>query len=303
MNTQTVSALGHEFDLPLAAMGLPSMGPVRLLGEILGDRITLSQSHVQEILDHAARHGTRFGDAAVALRYATADEVLQALSTQFHYPCAAPRPQIDSAELVMLTQPHSAQAEALRGIRGQIMRRMGRAADRRRALAVVSPEPGDGKTFLVANLGVALAQTGGRTLIVDADMRGPRMHDIFELHGLHGLSSALIGRADGQVVQHVAAVPGLYVLPCGITPPNPLELIERAAFRSLMENLPQHFDHVLVDTPAVAYGADAIAIADCCRASLVVGRRNRSGMPALQHVASQLDEDPDGFVGLIINDF
>ena len=303
MNTQTISTLGYEFDVPLAAMGLPSQGPVRLLGEILGDRITLPQGHVRDILDHAGTHGTRFGDAAVALGYATADQVLQALSTQFQSPCTTLRPQIDSADLVLLTQPHSAQAEALRGIRGQVVRRMGRAAGRRRTLAVVSPEPGDGKTFLVANLGVALAQTGARTLIVDADMRGPRMQEIFKLHGRHGLSSALIGRADGQVVHSVAAVPGLYVLPCGITPPNPLELIECAAFRSLMENLPQHFEHVLVDTPAIAYGADAIAIADRCRASLLVGRRNRSGMAALRHVAGELDQDPDGFVGMIVNDF
>jgi len=303
MNSKS-SAEGYELDLPLSAMGLPSLGSTRLLGELLSDRIKLSQGHVREILDHAGTHGTRFGDAAVALGYATADQVLQALSTQFQYPCAAPLRQLDSDELVMLTRPHSAQAEALRCIRGQVVRRMSRATTHRRGtLAVVSPDPGDGKTFLVANLGIALAQTGARTLIVDADMRGPRMHEIFELAGRHGLSSALVGRADRQVVQAVAAVPGLYVLPCGITPPNPLELIERATFRTLMENLPQHFDHVLVDTPAVAYGADAIAIADCCRASLMVGRRNRSGTEALRHVAGQLDEDPEGFVGIIINDF
>jgi len=303
MNTQTVSALGYEFDLPLSAMGLPSLGSVRLLGEILGDRVTLSQDQVRQILDHAGTHGTRFGDAAVALGYATADQVLQALTAQFQYPCAGPRARLDSAELVILAEPHSAQAEAVRGIRSQVVRHLGRAADRRRALAVVSPAPGDGKTFLVANLGVALAQTGGRTLIVDADMRGPRMHEIFDLRERHGLSSALIGRADGHIIQPVAAVPGLYVLPCGITPPNPLELIERAAFRSLMDNLPKHFDHVLVDTPAVIYGADARAIAERCGASLLVARRNRSGLAALRHVAGELAEEPDALVGMIVNDF
>ena len=303
MNTKP-AAEGDELDLPLAAMGLPHLGSARFLGEFLGDQIMLPQGHVLEILEHAHTHGMRFGDAAIALGYATADQVLQALSSQFQYPCAAPGPQLGSAELVMLTQPHSEQAEALRGMRGQLLRRMSRAAaDRRGTLAVVSPDPGDGKTFLIANLAIALAQTGARTLIVDADMRGPRMHKIFELNGHHGLSSALIGRAEGQIVQPVATVPGLYVLPCGITPPNPLELIERNGFRCLMENLPRHFDHVLVDTPAVAYGADAIAIADCCRASLLVGRRNRSGTAALRHVARQLGEEPDGFVGMIINDF
>jgi capsular exopolysaccharide synthesis family protein len=231
------------------------------------------------------------------------EQVLQALSAQFQAPCAAPEPLLESGELVMLSHPQSAQAEALRGIRGQLQRRLARLGGAPGALAVLSPEPGDGKTFLVANLGIAFAQTGARTLIVDADMRGPRMHEVFRLGGRHGLSSALIGRSEGQPIQAVPATPGLYVLPCGITPPNPIELLERESFRTLLRTLPQHFDRVLVDTPAVAYGADAFAIADRCGASLLVGRRNRSGIGALRRVADELSQDAGRLAGMIVNDF
>lgn len=303
MHQDQIPSLGADLDLPLATVGLPSLGPVRPLGEILADHVDLPQSAVREILEHADAHGMRFGDAAVTLGHATAEQVLQALSAQFQYPCAAPDPLLESSELAMLSRPLSAQAEALRGIRGHVLRRLARLSGEPRALAVISPQPGDGKTFLVSNLGIAFAQTGARTLIVDADMRGPRIQDVFRLNGQHGLSSALIGRSERLPIRAVPAVPGLYVLPCGVTPPNPAELLEREAFRTLMHTLARHFDRVFVDTPAVAFGADAFAIAEGCGASLLVGRRDRSGMGDLQRVAAELSQEPDRLIGMVINDF
>jgi capsular exopolysaccharide synthesis family protein len=188
-------------------------------------------------------------------------------------------------------------------LRSQITRRANRVGGSRQPLAIVSLQPGDGKTFLVANLAVALAQTGARTLVVDADMRGPRLHEIFGLQGRHGLSSALVGRGDAQIIQSVHGIPGLHVLPCGITPPNPLELIERSAFASLMDKLPHHFDHVLVDTPAIAYGADALAVADRCRSSLLLARRHQSDLKALRRAVDELNECRGDLLGTIINDF
>jgi chain length determinant protein tyrosine kinase EpsG len=303
MDKDNVAALGWQFDAPLAEIGLASLGPARLLGEILGDSVGLSPARVREILEHASQQGMRFGDAAVALGYASRQQVVQALSTQFDYPCVADDADLDNPELVMLARPHSAQAEAIRGIRSQVARRMARTNRAHRSLANLSPQPGDGKTFLVANLAVAFAQTGARTLVVDADMRGPRLHEVFGVTGRNGLSSALAGRGGGQVIQPVRSVPGLHVLPCGITPPNPLELIERDAFGRLMAKLPEHFDHVLVDTPAAAYGADALAIAERCGASLLLARRNHASLASLRQLVDELDDGPGGLVGTLVNDF
>ncbi|HEX7637969.1 MAG TPA: CpsD/CapB family tyrosine-protein kinase, partial [Burkholderiaceae bacterium] len=173
----------------------------------------------------------------------------------------------------------------------------------RRPIALVSPDPGDGKSFLAANLGIAFAQTGLRTLVVDADMRGPRLHELFELRSPRGLSGAMIGCADEQMIQPVPAVPGLHLLACGAMPPNPLELVEREAFAVLMDNLPRHFEQVLVDTPAASCGADALAIADRCGASLLVGRRHHSSMTDLRRLAAELGEGEGRLLGVVFNDF
>ena len=194
----------------------------RPIGQILREKVQLSAEQVEQILAYMREHGVRFGDAAVTLGLASHDEVLQALSEQFGYPYADEDRRRLSPELVTLNQPFSSQAEAFRAIRSQIMMRVFNEEQQKRALAVVSPASGDGKTFFSANLAVTLAQAGGRTLLIDADLRGPRLHEVFGLDNSAGLSSVLAGRVDTQVVQQVAGVPSLFVMPVGVTPPNPM---------------------------------------------------------------------------------
>ena len=140
-----------------------------------------------------------------------------------------------------------------------------------------APSSGDGKTFFAANLAVALAQLGGRTLLVDADMRGPRQHEVFGIENDRRACRASCRAVPSRsVIQQVAGLPSLFVLPVGITPPNPLELVERPAFGLLMRELLSKFDHVVVDTPAAVFGADAAVIAARCGAALVIARKGRS---------------------------
>jgi chain length determinant protein tyrosine kinase EpsG len=275
----------------------------RLIGEILVERLGLTSEQVAQVIAYAKDRGIRFGDAAVALGYATADEVLQALAEQFQYPYAPPELRKISSELIVLNEPFSAQAEAFRAIRSQLMMRLFNDEQNRRALAVVSPSAGDGKTFFSANLAVSLAQVGGRTLIVDADLRGPRQNEVFNVENNAGLSSLLVGRADTQLIQEVKNVPGLYILPVGVSPPNPLELIERPAFGILMRELAARFDHVIVDTPAAVYGADAKVVADRCGAALLVARKDESRVAELQGLVGALSESHARVVGVIMNEF
>jgi chain length determinant protein tyrosine kinase EpsG len=259
---------------------------------------------VEKILAHQRQHGIRFGEAAVALGFASTDDVLFALAQQFHYPYAPEEQRKASPELVTLNQPFSLQAEAFRAIRSQLMMRVFADVDGPRpAMAVVSPETGDGKTYFAANLSVTLAQLGGRTLLVDADLRGPRQHEVFNLSNKAGLSGILSGRAESQVVQQVPGVPSLFVLPVGITPPNPVELVERPAFGLLMRELTSKFDHVIVDTPALYYGSDATVIAARCGSAIVIARRNESRVGALQDLVAMLSGTPAKLAGVIMNDF
>ena len=275
----------------------------RSIGSIIAETRNLSAEQVEKVLDYQRDKGIRFGEAAIALGYASADDVLFALAQQFHYPYAPAEQRKGSPELVAMNQPYGVQAESFRAIRSQIMMRLFNDREDRRAIAVVSPDSGDGKTFFCANLAVTLAQLGGRTLLVDADMRGPRQHQVFNIDNAAGLSGILSGRSEPKVIQQVTSMPSLFILPVGITPPNPLELVERPAFGLLVRELLAKFDHVVVDTPAAIYGSDSAVIAARCGAALVVARQHSSRIGALQDLVASLGASTAKVAGVIVNEF
>ena len=275
----------------------------RSIGDLIAESCKLTPAQVATILAQQRKTGVRFGEAAIGLGLATTDDVLFALAKQYHYPYAPQEQRKLSPELVALNQPFSATAESFRAIRSQAMKRVfNERSGPRRALAVVSPNAGDGKTFFAANLAVSLAQLGGRTLLIDADMRGPRQHEVFNLTNAVGLASILSGRAaEDAVAQPVPGVPGLFVLPVGNTPPNPLELVERPAFGLLLSELTAQFDYVVVDTPAAQYGADAAVIAERCGASLMLARQDITRLAAVEEMAIELAQDHPGLTGVVVN--
>jgi chain length determinant protein tyrosine kinase EpsG len=276
----------------------------RSIGDIIAELRNLTAEQVEKVLSHQRETGVRFGEAAVALGLATKDDVLYALAQQFHYPYAPEEEQRKtSRDLVALNEPFSARAESFRALRSQLMMRIFTEGTQHPALAVISPESGDGKSYCASNLAVALAQLGGRTLLVDADMRGPRIHEIFNLRNAAGLSGILSGRADKQVIQQVPGIPSLFVLPVGTTPPNPLELVERPAFGLLIRELVSKFDHVVVDTPAAVYGADCAVIAARCGAALVIARKDASRADSLRELVAALAGAPVKMAGVVFNEF
>jgi chain length determinant protein tyrosine kinase EpsG len=275
----------------------------RSIGDILAVLRNLTATQVEKVLDHQRAQGVRFGEAAVALGLASKDDVLFALSQQFHYPYAPQEDRKLGTELVALNEPFSPRAEHFRAIRSQLMMRVYTETGVHQAVAIISPDVGDGRTYCAANLAVTLAQLGGRTLLVDADLRSPRLHELFKLNNQAGLSGILSGRTDKQVIQQVAAISSLFVLPVGTTPPNPLELIERPAFGLLMRELAGKFDHVIVDTPAAVYGADAAVITARCGAALVVARRNAVRVHALSDLVASFSGSPAKLVGAVMNEY
>ena len=274
------------------------------IGTIIATQRRLTDQQVERVLAYQNEHHLRFGEAAVALKLASQDDVLNALSHQFHYPYVPEGQRSLSAELVALHQPFSAQAEAFRSLRSEVMMRLWADGGPRRALAIISPDANDGKSYVAANLAIALAQLpGSRTLLVDADMRGPRQQAVFRLENRAGLSGLLAGRVDAQAVQQVGSVPSLFVLPVGIAPPNPLELLECPAFGMLMRELVSQFDHVVVDTPAAAYGRDSAVIAARCGAALLVARQHQARAVALQDLVARLSENQARIAGVVVNEF
>ncbi len=277
--------------------------PDRSIGDIIRDARSLTASEVEQVLSYQRAKGVRFGEAAIALGLASEEEVLSALAQQFHYPLAAADKRSNNPELVTLNQPFSVQAEAFRAIRSQVTMRMSPSREARTPLAVISASTGDGKTFFAANLAIALAQLGGRTLLVDADLRGPRQHEVFGLNNSAGLSSILSGRAESQVIQQADGVSNLFVLPGGPLPPNPAELVERPAFGLLMRELNSKFDYVVVDTPAADQGVDSAVIAARCGTALVIARKHVSQVVGLQDLVASLTGSSVQIAGAIVNEF
>lgn len=277
---------------------------VRAIGELIRDARNLSADDLERISKYQREHKIRFGEAAIALGLANAEDVLYALSQQFQYAYGDEDRRKANPELVALVQPFGHQAEAFRAIRSQILLRT-HAEDGtlKRALAVVSADSGDGKTYFCANLGVALAQLGGKVLVVDGDMRGARLHQIFGVDNSRGLSNLLAGRGGKNVVKAVPDVPNLWVMPVGTQPPNPLELVEGPAFGLLLRELTSKFDHVLIDTPAAVFGTDGVVIAARCGAALVVARRNESKVTRLQDLVVSLQAGQARLAGVVMNEY
>lgn len=275
----------------------------RSIGTILAELRQLDAEQVERVLQYQRAQGKRFGEAAVALGLATTDDVLFALSQQFNYPYAPEARRGLSPDLVTLNEPFSPRAEHFRALRSQLMMRHFGEALGRQPLAVVSPEAGDGKSYCAANLAVVLAQVGGRTLLVDADMRHPRQRQVFGLPDAAGLSGLLAGRADRRVIQQVPGVASLFVLPVGPLPPNPAELVERPVFALLMQELASQFDHVVVDTPSGSAGADATVIAARCGAALLVARKDHSRLAALGELLDSLGGGGVRVAGVVVNEF
>ncbi len=303
MGLHNGSGAANTTDAADAADGAEPAVVDRSIGDILAELRSLNAEQVEKILAHQRETGVRFGEAAVALRLVSKEDVLFALSQQFHYPYAPEEKRAHTPELVTLNEPFSARAEYFRAMRSQLTMRAFVEGEPRRAVAIISPDTGDGKTYCAANLAVTLAQLGGRTLLVDADMRGPRIHQVFDVSNKAGLSGILSGRSDRQVIKQVPGVPSLFVLPVGTTPPNPLELVERPAFGLLMRELAVKFDHVLVDTPAAIYGSDASVIAARCGMALVVARKHKARVELLQDLVASFAGSPAKLVGVVVNEF
>ena len=274
----------------------------RSIGDIFRGAHKLTVDQSEQVVAHQEQHGVRFGAAAVALGFINEDDVLWALSQQFHYPYAPESQRHENPELVIASDPFGERAEVFRDLCSQISMSAAEPGRPRRAFAVVSPDSGDGKSYTAANLAVAFSQIGGRTVLVDADMRSPRQHEIFGIGSDAGLSTLLAGRTKLDVLHSVHNLPSLFVLPVGIVPPNPMELLQRSAFNLLMQELLTKFDHVVVDTPALARGADARVISARCGAAIAVGRKDTTDMASMNRLVGELRAGRTQLLGVVMNE-
>ena len=245
------------------------------IGSILAAEGKLDSARIGQVLRlQQTRHGLRFGEAALSLGLITREDLHMALARQYDFPCQPLNGASVSPDLIVFRDTLHPRVERLRALRTQLLIRWSRLDSRPRALAIVSPGSGEGRSHVVANLAVLFAQLGMRTLLIDADMRAPRQYRIFDIADRSGLSSVLSGRSAGEVPLPVFGP--LSVLPAGAPPPNPQELLLRPALASYLELASAQYDVVLIDTPPAGDSADAHSVAFYAGSALVLARTDHT---------------------------
>lgn len=201
---------------------------------------------------------------------------------------------------VILTQveANSSIAESYRQLRTALM--LSSAGHAPRTLLFTSSQPAEGKTTTSVNTAISLAQTGSAVLIVDADLRRPRVHKVFGLKNNVGLSNFLAGEGDLATMIQVA-MPNLYVLPVGPLPPNPAELLGSAKMKQVIETLSANFDYVVIDSPPVSSFADSLILSALVEGVIIVVKAGLTPREMAQRTKAHLQSVGAKILGVVIN--
>jgi receptor protein-tyrosine kinase len=271
----------------------------RTIGGMLLDAGKITTADAERALGVQKEEGLRFGEACIKLGVVTRADIEEVLSRQFRYPYLRSGESNLGSELVAAYAPFSPKVEALRALRTQLMLRWFNSEHK--VLAICSPSNGDGRSYLAANLAIVFSQLGNDVLLVDADMRQPRQHEIFNLSNRTGLSTVLAGRGDGGSIDRIAHFDNLSVITAGAVPPNPLELLSRPEFPRFLDPLTRRFEIVLLDTPASNSGADVQTIAMRAGGALILGRMGRTRLKDLQALSAGITSSGAVIVGSLFN--
>lgn len=251
----------------------------------------LANGAPEHILTWRHEHDLRFSEAAAELR-----------SQQFHYPFNVYGAAVQSfgESLVCAREPFSDRAEEFRSLRGKLLETVFSGLGNR-ALAVVSADKGDGKTYMASNLAVSFSQFAGRTLLIDGNLRNPGLHRLLKMDGKLGLSNMLAGEIQGAVTP-VDGLEGLHFLAAGSAKADPVQLLQGPRFSMLLEQMTNSFDYVLIDTPPNEVGPDARLISARAGAALVVGRKGHSQVAVLRRLLKQMNIGPSLVAGVVLNE-
>jgi polysaccharide biosynthesis transport protein len=209
-------------------------------------------------------------------------------------------PAIDSSGPTLLHNAvPPAFAEAIRSVRTNVL--FSSADEGVRTIVVTSAGPGEGKSLFSSNLSVSLAQAGQRVLHIDADMRRPRVHEIFEVSQEPGLSNLLVGDCKPSEAVRMTQVQNLCILPAGMIPPNPAELLGSKRCTEYFATLSEHFDWVIIDSPPVMAVSDASILANAATGVVFVVGADQTTRQTAKAAVNQLHSVNAHLIGAVLN--
>jgi polysaccharide biosynthesis transport protein len=274
----------------------PRLTPIFLTSGVLGLLAGLGAAYLVEVTDrrfHSLEEvRQRLGLPVVGyLPLLTVDEAAHRPAGHEDGPALAPT-------LVTYHRSRSMEAEAYRGVRTALYFSTGEG---HKIVQITSPNPGDGKSTVASNLAVSIAQSGKRTLLIDADLRRPTVHKVMGLSNEVGLASLIAGVAEPAEVIHETSIPNLSILTTGPLPPNPAELLTSSAFKDLLDLFRERYDFVLLDTPPLLAVTDPCVVAPRTDGVLLVIRIIKNGRPMAERAKEILAALGVAVFGVIVN--
>ena len=293
---------------------------------ILTERAQLPREAARRVRELMQRHGLSFTEAAMQLGYMRPDGSIVSNDE----PVTEPQDVIDNGaglveaamrrvaagrqlvlrqgeevapgpQLAHALDPNNARSEKIRVLRTELLL-LNESHKSASIVSLVSPDPGEGRSQLAAELAISFAQLGRRTLLIDADMRRPRQHVLFGSNNEHGLSTAL-AQNTRPYLHPVTGLPGLFLCTAGAIPSNPLELLSDGRFAKLMSEWRSSYEFIVIDTPPVSQSADALAVATVTGRVLLLSRTQHSSYKSTKEMMKRLATTQAKILGAVMSDF
>jgi protein-tyrosine kinase len=268
--------------------------------------------------------GLGFGDAALQLSLITPEELAEAAQEARQLPPKSPDGIVEGAlyrmsfnrglpvkyvgmvkagpSLILVRDPDNIYSEQIRALRTELLLLNG-ASHSGNSIVILSPCQGEGRTQLCAELAIAFSQLGQRTLLVDADLRRPRLEGLFKSENMYeGLGQALASGGIPELLS-VDQLPHLSVLLAGPSVPNPLELLTNGHLQRHMSDWRKKYNTIIIDTPPITEFADGLAIASFAEQVLILGRSGSTPHNNIKEMLRRLGGTQSRIVGSVINNF
>ena len=264
---------------------------VMLLSLVLGVLSAITAAFIVDTIDNTIKSQDQI-ESSIGLAFLG---ILPAIKTGEDTPSTTPT----NRDQYILSNPRSGVAECSRTIRTNIM--FMSPENPTRSLVVTSSGPQEGKSTTVINLAITMANAGARTIIVDTDLRRPRLHRSFQISSDTGISNTVLGETTLEEAIVPSPIENLDLLPCGPIPPNPSEIFHTQSFKNILAELGEKYDRVLFDSPPVSAVTDATILSSMTDGVVFVAKAHQTTLPAIKQSKKRLEDVGGNILGLVLN--